>query len=160
MPTAKPRVQVSLSTSQYELLKRLAKLQSRSMSAIVEELLEQVMPVLERVAVVLQAAVRAQDSMKEGLRAATDQAERETRPLLASALGQLDLLQMDFERAAIPAESASAASEPRGSRTPVAVTRGSGFATDGGKARKSPKRGPKRAIPLLRRSKPKLKKKA
>ena len=125
MPTAKPRIQVTLTTAQYELLQRLSKLQHRSMSSIVAELWESIHPVLERVAVVLQAAVRAQDSAKEGLRAATEESERQLRPHVAAALGQLDMLTMDFEAVAPKADAAerSGAGPPR---TPVPVTRGSG----------------------------------
>lgn len=123
MPTAKPRLQVTLTTPQYQLLKRLAELQGTSMSKIVAELFDQVHPVLERVAVVLQAAVRAQVSMKDGLRESTEQAERELRPLVAQALGQLDLLQMDYEAASAP-EGASAASPVARMSPPLSNTGG------------------------------------
>jgi hypothetical protein len=125
MPTAKPRIQVSLTIPQYELLRRLAKLQQRSMSAVVAELWESIHPVLERVAVVLQAAVRAQDSAREGLRAATELGEREMRPHVAAALGQLDLLAMDFEKATavVPGRAQRDTVPPA---TPALVTRGSG----------------------------------
>jgi hypothetical protein len=128
MPTAKPRVQVTLSTPQHELLRRLAKLQKRSMSSVLEELFEQVYPVLERVAVVLQAAVRAQDSAKEGLRQSMEQGERELRPVLAQAMGQLDLLQMDVERAEREATGSARSALPATRRNPRPVTRGSGLA--------------------------------
>jgi len=141
MPTAKPRLQVTLTTPQHELLKRLAKLQSRSASSIVAELFEQVFPVLERVAVVLQAAVRAQESAKEGLRSSTEAAERDMRPHLAQALGQLDLLQVEFEAAARPAETVPA-QPARPAGTPALVTRGSGRGARGGKPK--PKVGVRR----------------
>lgn len=136
MPTSKPRLQVTLTTAQHELLMRLAKLQGRSMSSIVSELFEQVLPVLERVAVVLQAAVRAQESMKQGLRESTEQAERDLRPHVAAALGQLDLLQMDAERASRPPEK-DAAGGRSAAAGPRQVTRGSGT---GGKHVRTPAR--------------------
>jgi hypothetical protein len=106
------------------------------MSSVVAELFEQVHPVLERVAVVLQAAARAQESMKEGLRESTAQAERDLRPHVAAALGQLDLLQMDAERAVEP--TGEAAQRPTGAATgPRLVTRGSGT---GGKHVRTPAR--------------------
>jgi hypothetical protein len=116
------------------------------MSAVMAELFEQVYPVLERVAVVLQAAVRAQDSMKEGLRQSTAQAERDLRPLLASAFGQLDLLQMDFEKAVGPTRSERRASDEEGSGDPRPVTRGSGLAGGKHKRSKSGKRASDRSI--------------
>lgn len=115
------------------------------MSSVLAELFEQVYPVLERVAVVLQAAARAQESMKEGLRESTAQAERDLRPLLASAFGQLDLLQMDFEAAAKPPTPARA---PGGvaALDPRLVTRGSGLAGGKHKRSKSGKRASGRPI--------------
>jgi hypothetical protein len=126
MPTAKPRVQVTLTLPQHETLRRLAALQKRSMSSVISELFETVLPALERVAVVLQAAVRAQDSQRAGLLASAEQTERDLRPLVAQAMGQLDLLQMDFEAAAPPPAKASRASLAGSARTPGVVTRGSG----------------------------------
>jgi hypothetical protein len=129
MPTAKPRVQITLTTPQHELLQRLAKLQKRSMSAVIAELFETVLPALERVAVVLQAAVRAQESQRQGLLESTQQAERDLRPHVAMALGQLDMLQMQFEAASAPsAESAVGRAAPA-RRNPRPVTRGSGQPT-------------------------------
>ncbi len=92
MPTAKPRLQVTVTPKQSDLLRRLSKLQKRSMAAVLAELLETIEPVLERVAVVLEAAVRAQSSALNGLRAATEQAQAEVEPMVMQALGQLDLL--------------------------------------------------------------------
>ena len=125
MPTAKPRIQVTVTESQYQLLKRLAQLQDRSMSAVLSELFDQIEPVYERVAVVLQAALRAQDSMKQGLIAATESAEAELAPMLAQAMGQLDMLVHATEvPPPLPAE-ASAASPAGSEATPGPVTRGS-----------------------------------
>jgi hypothetical protein len=143
MPTVKPRVQVSLSVPYFELLTRLAKLQRRSRSAVLSELFEQVAPVLERVAVVLQAAVRAQASARDGLVKATEDAEAEIAPFVNRAMAQLDLLQQTAEggaeaaagKAGVPGLTASALP-----RTPRAVTRGSGLPRTGGNARVSPRR--------------------
>lgn len=138
MPTAKPRLQVTLTVPQYELLKRLAQLQKRSMSKLFAELFEQVHPVLERVAVVMQAAVRAQESVKEGLRESTEQAEKELAPLFAQAMSQLDLLQENFEGTAARAADASTAS--------VAGREGPPPSNTGGRTTKHSNRAPKRSI--------------
>jgi hypothetical protein len=129
MPTKKPRIQVSVKPSQYALLQRLAKLQGRSMASVIGELFDQMEPVYERVAVVMQAAVRAQASMKQGLRDATEQAEAEIAPHLAQAMGQLDLLvtQSDAWNGGIGGGRAATAHGP--SPTPEPVTRGSGIPT-------------------------------
>jgi uncharacterized protein (DUF1778 family) len=122
MPTAKPRVQVTVTESQHHLLRRLAKLQGRSMSAVLAELLEEIAPVLERVAVVMQAAERAQASVREGLRTSAEQAEEQVRPLMAQALAQFDWLAQQIE----PKGSAErGAAQPHAPATPEPVTRGS-----------------------------------
>lgn len=141
MATKKPRVQVTLTTAQHELLLRLAKLQGRSMSSVIAELFEQVHPVLERVAVVLQAAVRAQESMKQGLRESTEQAERDLRPHLAAAMGQLDLLEAQFDVAGTDGRERAQRATSR--RDPRPVTRGSGGTQrpPGGQRRRTNGRG-------------------
>jgi hypothetical protein len=129
MPTAKPRIQVTVTESQYQLLKRLAQLQHRSMSAVLSEIIDQIEPVYERVAVVLQAAVRAQASMKEGMTQGMEQAEAELAPLVGKAMGQLDLLVNQAEGYAEAAASRSGAERGSASESPRPVTRGSGTPT-------------------------------
>jgi hypothetical protein len=129
MPTARPRIQVTVTESQYQLLKRLAKLQSRSMSAVLSELFDQIEPVYERVAVVLQAAVRAQASMKEGMTQGMEQAEAELAPLVGAAMGQLDLLVNQAEGYAADAAARSRAEHGSAAASPRPVTRGSGTHT-------------------------------
>ena len=125
MPTRNPRINVTVSGPQYELLSRLARVQGRSRSAVLLDLFETVTPVLERVCVVAEAAERAQSQAKEGLQAAAERAEAALSPLLAKAMGQLDLLVEDSVKrfkghgpaGGAPAERARSA-RPRGSRTP------------------------------------------
>jgi hypothetical protein len=125
MPTANPRIQVTVKPSQYELLKRLAKLQGRSMSKVISELFDEIEPVYERVAVVLQAAKRAQSSANEGMRQAFEKAEGEMAPHVAAAMGQFDLLVSTFGAGA-DTGGASSASASVSLPTPGPVTRGSG----------------------------------
>lgn len=61
MPTAKPRLQVTLRPHTYLLLGRLAKLRKTSKAAIVSEFVEEVAPVLQRVAAVMEKAAEAQN---------------------------------------------------------------------------------------------------
>ena len=65
MATEKPRINMALRQEYYDIVSRLAKIQGRSRSAIVVELLEAAMPTLERVVVVTEAAMRAQTSARE-----------------------------------------------------------------------------------------------
>lgn len=131
MATTKPRVNVTLDPHRYELLKRLATLQGVSMSYLISDLLETVADPLERVCVVLEAASKAPQNVKEGLRSALDKAEREFLPRAAEVMDQADLFFAEMtgrlaeggagdgaERNA-PAPGTGAAQDPR------PVTRGS-----------------------------------
>lgn len=92
MPTAKPRITVTLKDSQHKLLSALSELQGQSMSSIVVELLESCEPVLERLAVILKSAKEAPKITKEELRKNLDSAEAALLPMAAEMMGQLDLL--------------------------------------------------------------------
>jgi hypothetical protein len=127
MPTVNPRIQVTIKPSQYRLLKNLAKLRRLSMSRVLSELFDEIEPVYERVAVVLQAAVRAQSSATAGMRHAFEKAEGEMAPHVAAAMGQLDLLVAQAQGDAPPPASASTASGAGSAGTPASVTRGSGL---------------------------------
>lgn len=141
MPTANPRVNVTLKPHQYELLSRLGRAQGRSRAAILLELLELVFPVLERVVVAVEGAQRAQDLAREGLRESAERAEAAILPHVQAAMGQLDLLVEEAVRSAGNSispgmgtprlgESAGRALPagrlPGGGRDPRPVTRGSG----------------------------------
>lgn len=64
MPTAKPRLQVTLRMPTYLLLTRLAKLRGCSRAQIVSEFVEEVAPVLQRVAALMEQAQGAHDWAK------------------------------------------------------------------------------------------------
>lgn len=91
MPTVNPRVNITVKPHQYVLLGRLAKLQKTSRAALVRDLFEQVYPVLERVAVLAEAAAKASQDVKDRLGEVTHRAERDMLPLLEKAVGQLDM---------------------------------------------------------------------
>lgn len=150
MPTAKPRIQVTMTAQLYGTLKRLAELQGESMSAVALELLESVHPVLERIVVVGEAARQAQAQAKEGLRRSAERAEAELAPLVEKALGQFDWVLSEAQKATAPIPEADPVPLPGvirdrlsrrlqgasgGLSTPGPVIRGSG-----GGGRK-PKRG-------------------
>lgn len=156
MPTAKPRIQITIPPERYELLKRLAAAQSVSMSALVLDVLEPAYPVLERVCVVLEAAKRAKESSKEGMREAMNRAEAEVLPYLVEAVEQFDMFMGDaasvvgasldafpesskFIKEAMESSRQGAADRPAAARTedggdrldPPLVTRGSGSTKKG-----------------------------
>lgn len=96
MPTNKPRINVTVQPHQHELLSRLASLRGVSMSQVMRELLEGVEPVLLRVAVVLQAAAKAEREAKDGLRKTAEDFEADIQPLLETITSQFDMFVTDF----------------------------------------------------------------
>jgi len=123
MATNKPRVGVTLEQHRYDLLKRLAALQGVSMSHLIADLLETVSEPLERVAVMLEAAKRAPQEVKDGLKAAAIKSEAQFMPLAAAAIDQLDMFLAEASGAlgVDGKRSAAAPSVP----DPRSVTRGS-----------------------------------
>ena len=131
MPTSLPRVQVTLSKPLFATVTRLAELQSRSRSAVISELVDEIHPVLQRVVVVLEAAAHAQSDLKTGLRRSYEQAEAEILPHVEKAMAQFDWLTRDtvtrLEGGAGQAPRGAPAAPDTSASTPVPVTRGSGW---------------------------------
>ena len=91
MPSAKPRLALTLPEHRHDLLKRLAGLQGVSMASVVTDLLEECYPVLERVVIALEAAKSASESAKVGLRESCDKAIAEIEPYRDQVMDQFDL---------------------------------------------------------------------
>jgi uncharacterized protein (DUF1778 family) len=92
MPTAKPRITITLTDEQHELLSLLANLQKVSMSSIVVDLLETTFPVLERLAGVLKNAAAAPQNVLDQLKFTAEQAESDVSHHRDGVMSQLDLL--------------------------------------------------------------------
>lgn len=92
MPTSKPRITLTISEQQHELLQSLAELQKVSMSSIVVDLLDTTMPVLARLVSILKSAAEAPQSVLDELRKSLDVAESDALGKKDSVMGQLDLL--------------------------------------------------------------------
>lgn len=129
MATDKPRITITLEPEQYAVLHRMAKVQGGSMSRIVTDLLGEVAPVLGRVADAMEAAQKAQQGMKATIRAATEQAERDMQPLVATVLGQFDHFATQLERLSIPDKEPSPGADARGAGRVPARTRAPAAAT-------------------------------
>lgn len=99
MPTVKPRIQVTFSQERYDLLKRLAALQGVSMSSVVSELIDAVAEPLSGVLALMEAAKRAPEDVKAGLRASVTAAERDFLPIAQQAIDQFDLFRKEMEGA-------------------------------------------------------------
>lgn len=129
MPTAKPRIQVTMKPESYRTVTRLAQLQGRSRSSVLAELVDDLVPVLQRVVVVGEASQHAQADLKAGLLRSVEAAEAQVLPHAARAMAQFDWMVADvlegLGAAQRPAEPASELPP-----TPVPVTRGSGLSDD------------------------------
>lgn len=101
MATSKPRITITIEPDDYAVLQRMARLQRRSMSRIVTELLHEVAPVLSRVADALEASEKAQEGMKAAIRQSSEQSLQDMLPLVARILGQFDQFAGELERLAV-----------------------------------------------------------
>lgn len=115
MPTAKPRITITLTDQQHAVLSSLASVQKVSMSSIVVDLLETTIPVLERLAGVLHNASTAPQAVLDQIKLTAETAEADMLDLGASALRQLDLL----EQAAAGRVPGDARSEAPGAKPPT-----------------------------------------
>jgi hypothetical protein len=155
MPTANPRISITLTPAVAAVMRELSAVTGNSQSAIVAELLETSLPVFERVVKVLRAAETAQIAVKQEMAAGLDRAQTRLEEQMGLQLAEMDGLTKPLlehaekiaRRGGGGARSvASTRPAPlpevvkvakKGLVTPVAVTRGSGT-----KSRQSaPKRG-------------------
>lgn len=91
MPTAKPRITITLTNQQHELLQSMAGYQGGSMSSIVVELLETALPVMERIVSVMKAASTAPQEMLDGLKESMERAEVTVLNQMQDHMGKLDV---------------------------------------------------------------------
>lgn len=97
MATDKPRLTISLTQDQYDVIKRLSTLQGVPMARVVADLVAEVAPVLEKVVEALAIAARAQENVKVNLRRVVDQAEQDFRPIVSQVLNQFDMFAGELE---------------------------------------------------------------
>lgn len=100
MATTKPRITVTLTQRQHDVLRVISECGGQSMSAFISELLEQSLPVLERMAESFRKIKVAQDEQKKRIVDELDQAQAEVEPVLEQVLGQFDLFMAKIEQAA------------------------------------------------------------
>lgn len=115
MPTTKPRVQVTLEPETHAVIDRFASLQNRSRGAVIAELLDSIAPSLTRTVALLEAAMAAPESIKDGLRGVVEGIQDELVNVSGDASKQLDILLDQIDKRAAEADA-----------NPHVVTRGSG----------------------------------
>ena len=100
MATTKPRITVTLTERQHEVIKTIAGIGGGSMSAFISEMLESALPTLERMAATFQKVKQAQDQEKGRFLASMDRAQAALEPVVMEAVGQFDLFLGRIEAAA------------------------------------------------------------
>lgn len=137
MTTKNPRLSVTLQPGVIAVLQRLSAVTEKSQSSLVGELLEQSVPVFERMVSVLEAAKQSQEHLHAPLVESLARAQAKLESQLGLALDTMDegfqpILDAEkgISRRSPRACSVGAASVRRegseGGSTPVPVTRGSG----------------------------------
>ena len=99
MATKNPRLAITVPAPRLKLLKRLARLQGCSPGKLINDMLQEFYPVLERVTVALEMAEKAQATTKEGIREAADKAIEHLEPMLSESMVQFDLFMKRIETA-------------------------------------------------------------
>ncbi len=132
MPTAKPRIAVTLEQSTFEVIARMASLQGVSRGSVVADLLDSVAPSLTRTVSLLEAAAAAPKQVQDGLREVVEAAHGDFAALAGDATKQLDMLLDAFSRTGAD---------------PHVVTRGSGIPPHAAKGKTTKAR--KGSIPVV-----------
>jgi len=130
MATDKPRLTITLEPHTYTVLSELSRLQGRPKAKIITELLDTVVPVLERTCKVLQLAESASSSVTSGMKDSFEQAEAKLHAMFNQALDQMDIFTDELQGADESGKSASetADSESR-SRTALPPHSNTGVTT-------------------------------
>jgi Ribbon-helix-helix protein, copG family len=96
MPTANPRINVTLSPSLDALVGRMARLQRASKSQVLRELLEAAEPALQRAANLMEAASNAASELKASVVRSMEAQQSQAEAALAHHLGYLETVSQDL----------------------------------------------------------------
>lgn len=156
MATTKPRITVTLTKRQHEVLRAISDTSNQPMSTFISEMLEAALPTLERMAVTFQKVKMAQQVERSKFLESMDRAQAAIEPIVMDAVGQFDLFLAriddaagasgDGERSAAPdASAALAAPATNRGATPrkgkAAVPAPASIPSDSKTRRKSKKQG-------------------
>lgn len=126
MATTKPRITITLSTRQHEVLKSISECSGQPMSGFLNELLDLSLPTLERMAATFQKIKTAQDAQRQKIIAELDVAQTAMEPIVQSMTGQFDLFMARVEQAAVgaPVPAAGGADAPAAASRSPSTNRG------------------------------------
>ena len=91
MATTKPRITITLTKRQHDVLQSIAASGGSSMSGMLGEFIDSVMPTFVRMAATFQQMKQASDKEKARIVAALDDAQTALEPIALAAAGQFDL---------------------------------------------------------------------
>lgn len=97
MATAKPRITVTLTKQQYDVLRAISEYGGESMSNFIGDLLEQSLPVLERMAEAFRKIRQVQDEQKKRISEELTDAQNTIEPVFENMIGQFDLFMSRLE---------------------------------------------------------------
>lgn len=100
MPTTKPRITVTLTERQHEVLRSLSSSSGQSMSAYIVGFLDMALPTLERMASTMQALANASKADILRVRDQLDEAQRVFEPMAMAVVAQSDMFLGRVEQAA------------------------------------------------------------
>lgn len=91
MATTKPRITVTLTERQHEVLRVISACGGQPMSTFIGEMLEAALPTLERMAATFQKIKQAQEQERARFLESMDEAQAAIEPVVMQAVGQFDL---------------------------------------------------------------------
>lgn len=97
MATTKPRITITLTKRQHEVLRSISDTSGKPMSAFLSELIDGSLPVLERMAVAFQKIHDAQQMERRRFVADLDETQAALEPIVQQVVGQFDLFMSKVE---------------------------------------------------------------
>ena len=150
MATTKPRITVTLTKRQHDVLRTISECGGQPISTFVSEMLEAALPTLERMAATFQKIKKAQELERAKFLESMDEAQAAIEPVVMEAVGQFDLFLGKMEKAAGVAGAPDArerAAAPAAPAAPPAPLTNRGVTPTRGKARKGRQDKASEAIP-------------
>lgn len=135
MATTKPRITISLTPRQHEVLSTMSKHSGKPMSSTISELVEASLPVFERMALAFQRIDGVHTAHRQKMTKVLGAGQSKMENLLSGLIGQFDMFVTDVEDVAAEVGGATAGASTSKQRkpqkttaapkTPGVVTRGS-----------------------------------
>ena len=101
MATQKPRITITITPRQHEVLRSISESSGQPMSAFLSEMLEVSMPTLERMATTFQKLKQAQSVERERYLQSMDDTQTVLEGIAQQAMGQFDLFMAAVEDSAV-----------------------------------------------------------